>query len=197
MRLQRRHEHAGFAFWGDVRVGPAGLMMSVHNGPLDWRGLNEIWWQMGRSQSRAASLCLKLGLHINAWDSMVSGCRVEPCLVGQTFLKKNSLEERVFVSQHQTLISGSAMSCLKVLQVAFMSTDRFFELLDILGSAFTKGCLSLPVSLLAFFRGGVNLNVSTSTHNNPQQACAWCCRAVESTYRLPATLSLYLLRPFL
>lgn len=75
-----------------------------------------------------------------------------------TFLEKNSLEQRVLISQHQTLIGGRSVALLQRLQRVLVPLDRGLELLDILGPPFAKGRLSLSVPLLALFRRRIDLN---------------------------------------
>jgi hypothetical protein len=71
--------------------------------------------------------------------------------LANTLLKKNALEQRVLVAEHQALISGVAMSGLEVGQVLLMGANSFLELLDVLGSPFPESRLGLPVPLLPFF----------------------------------------------
>ena len=44
--------------------------MSVQNGSLDGRGLNEVLGHMGRSQIGTASLSPKLSLHVDAFNEV-------------------------------------------------------------------------------------------------------------------------------
>lgn len=54
------------------------------------------------------------------------------------------------------------MTLLQILKFLFMMLDSSFQLLDILGSTFSEGCLSLTIPLLSFFRRGINLARITS-----------------------------------
>lgn len=108
-------------------------MVSVHDGSLHRGWLDQILGHMCRTQIRAARLGSEFGLDID------------------TFLEENAFQERVFISEHQTLIGGAAVSRLKVMEVGLMDADGLFELLYVFGSSFSEGCLSLPISLLAFF----------------------------------------------
>jgi hypothetical protein len=74
-------------------------MMPIHDSTLNWRWLHQILWHMGWAQVRAPGLGLELCLNID------------------TFFKKNTLEERILIPEHQTLISSRAMSSLKVIQI--------------------------------------------------------------------------------
>ena len=49
------------------------------------------------------------------------------------------------------------MGRLEVVQVGFVDANGLFELLDILGPAFSEGSLCLSVPLLAFLGCGVDL----------------------------------------
>jgi hypothetical protein len=80
------------------------------------------------------------------------GLGLELCLNIDTFFKKNTLEERILIPEHQTLISSRAMSSLKVIQIWLMHPNSFLELLDVLCAALTEGRLSLAVALLALLR---------------------------------------------
>lgn len=42
-----------------------------------------------------------------------------------TFLEKYTLQERVLVAKHETLVGGMAMSGLQVLQVLLVDADSF------------------------------------------------------------------------
>lgn len=55
------------------------------------------------------------------------------------------------------------MGRLEVMEVGLMDADGLFELLNVFGSAFSEGSLSLSVSLLSFFGRGIDL---------------WCCLLV-------------------
>jgi hypothetical protein len=54
------------------------------------------------------------------------------------------------------------------LDVLLVNLYGFLELLDVFGSAFAKGRLGLPVSLLSLFRSSVDLALQSATSN--QQA---------------------------
>lgn len=94
---------------------------------------------MSRAQVGAASLGSKLGLDID------------------TLLEEDTFQERVLVSEHQTLIGGGAVSRLEVVEVGLMDTDGLFELLYVFGTTLSEGGLSLPVPLFAFLGRGVDL----------------------------------------
>jgi hypothetical protein len=49
------------------------------------------------------------------------------------------------------------VSSLEVVKVRLVSADGFFKLLDVLGAPFPKRSLSLSVTLLPLFRGGIDL----------------------------------------
>jgi hypothetical protein len=66
-----------------------------------------------------------------------------------TFFEKNSLKERVLVSEHQAFVSSIAVGGLEVVQIRFVHPNGFLELFDILGPALAKRGLCLSVSLLA------------------------------------------------
>lgn len=66
MRLKRGWEACVWlGFGSDVGVRSAGLMMSVHNGPLHRGWLDQVLRHMSWAQVRAASLGSKLGLDID------------------------------------------------------------------------------------------------------------------------------------
>lgn len=115
--------------------------MSVHNSTLDWRRLNYVLRHMSRSQVGATSLCTKFGLNI---DSL---------------FEKNTLEQRILVSKHQTLIGSSAVSRLEIMEVGLMDTDGLFELLYVFSSTFTESSLSLSVPLLSLFGSRIDLDI--------------------------------------
>mgnify|MGYP005989002645 FL=1 len=106
--------------------------MAAHDGTLDGRRLNQVLGHVGWSEGRAASLGLELSVYVDA------------------LLEQDSLEERVLVAEHQTLISGCAVSSLEVVEVGFMAEDGLFQLLDVLRASLTESSLGLSVSLLAF-----------------------------------------------
>lgn len=72
-------------------------------------------------------------------------------LLDSTFFQQNSLQERVLVTEHQTLICGAAVTLLKGLERLLVMFDGSLELLDVFRSPFTKRGLRLSVSLLSFF----------------------------------------------
>jgi hypothetical protein len=51
------------------------------------------------------------------------------------------------------------MGSLKIMKIRFMDSNGFLQLLDVLGATLSKGCLSLTISLFAFFGGGINLDI--------------------------------------
>lgn len=112
--------------------------MPVQESPLNWRWLHQILGNMSWTKVWTASLGAKLSLHIN------------------TFFKENALEQRVLVTQHQALISRVPVGRLKVGEVLLMGANGLLQLLDVLGSPFSESRLSLPVSLLPFFRGRID-----------------------------------------
>jgi hypothetical protein len=69
-----------------------------------------------------------------------------------TFFQENSLQERVLVTEHQTLIRRAAVTLLKRLERLLIVFDGSLELLDIFRPPFTKRGLRLSISLLSFFR---------------------------------------------
>lgn len=112
---------------------------------------------MGRAQVGAARLGPQLSLDINACYSVSMFAREVPACSELTFLEKYTFEERVLVSQHQTLVGSRPVSRLEVVEVGLMDTDSLLELLDVLGASLAKSSLCLTVTLLAFLRGGVDL----------------------------------------
>lgn len=94
---------------------------------------------MGWSQARTTRLGAKFSLDI---DSL---------------FEENTLEKRVLVSKHQTLIGSRAVSRLEVVEVGLMDADGLFELLYVFSSAFTKSSLSLSVPLLSFYGSRIDL----------------------------------------
>jgi hypothetical protein len=77
--------------------------------------------------------------------------------VRRTLLKQDPLEQRVLVSQHQTLVCRAAMALLQTLQGLLIALDGSLQLTDILRTTFTEGSLGLSVTLLPFLRGSINL----------------------------------------
>ena len=76
---------------------------------------------------------------------------------GRTFLKQNAFEQRIFVSEHETVVGGGTMALLERGEGVVVLLDGGLELFDIFGATFTEGSLRLTVALLALFRRGVNL----------------------------------------
>ncbi len=106
---------------------------------MDGWWLNKILGHVCRSESWAASLCLQFGVDIDA------------------LFEQDAFKQGVLVAEHETLISSVAVSCLEIVQIGLMNTDGLFQLLDVLGAAFTERSLSLPVSLLTLLRRSVDL----------------------------------------
>lgn len=79
------------------------------------------------------------------------------------------------------------MSGLQAHEVGLVEPDGLFELLDVFRAPFSKGGLSLSVSLLALFRGCVDLGWSVS-----DSFLSHMPTAPARTYRLPAAFSLWL-----
>ena len=75
----------------------------------------------------------------------------------QTFLKKDSLKQRVLVPQHQALVSRSPMALLQILKMILMLLHRSLELFDVFRPPLAESGLGLPVPLLSFFRCSVYL----------------------------------------
>lgn len=94
-------------------------------------------------------LGLKLSLHINA------------------LLEEYALEQRVLISQHQTLVRGGTMSSIQISQRLLLDTDSLLELLDVLGSPLSKRCLGLAVSLLPLLCGRIDLEPRQYSVTNP------------------------------
>lgn len=67
----------------------------------------------------------------------------------RTFFKKDSLQQRIFISQHQTLIGSVSVSRLQIVQVGFVNPDCLLELLDVLGATLAECGLGLSVALFA------------------------------------------------
>lgn len=98
----------------------------------------------------------------SAWTSMPAKISIGKEMikdeeVGRTFLQQDPLEQRVLISQHQTLICRAAMALLQALQGLLIALDGSLELTDILRTTFTEGSLGLSVALLPFLRGSINL----------------------------------------
>lgn len=92
--------------------------------------LRHVCW----AKARAASLGLKFGLDIDS------------------FFEENTLQQRVLVAQHQTLVSGTSVSRLQVGKIRLMDSNRLFQLLDVLCATLSESSLCLTVPLLSFFR---------------------------------------------
>jgi hypothetical protein len=73
------------------------------------------------------------------------------------FLEQDAFQEGVLVTEHQTFISGMAMSCLQVVKIRLMNADGLLQLLDVLCPAFTESCLSLAVTLLPLLWSSIDL----------------------------------------
>lgn len=58
---------AGLQLWGDARVRFAVVVLSIHNGSLDWRWLHNVLGDMRRSEIRTVGLGLQLGLNVDAY----------------------------------------------------------------------------------------------------------------------------------
>jgi hypothetical protein len=86
-----------------------------------------------------------------------------------TFLKQDPFQERILVSQHETLVSCTPMGGLQVVKIGLMHPDGLFQLLDVLRSAFSKRSLSLAVTLLPLFGSGIDLE-GVSTNMSPRGA---------------------------
>jgi hypothetical protein len=132
VRLQRRRElaDARFEFGSNAGVRTPGLVMTVHNSPLNrWR-LHQVLGHMSWTKIRTACFGAKLSLYIN------------------TFFEENALKKRVLIPEHETLVGGRPMGGLKALKIPFVDADGLLELLDVFGPAFSEGSLGLPVSLL-------------------------------------------------
>lgn len=52
-----------------------------------------------------------------------------------------------------------SVCCLQIGKVLLVGTDSIFKLLDVLSPALTERSLSLAVSLLAFLRGSIDLDI--------------------------------------
>lgn len=75
-----------------------------------------------------------------------------------TLFEQDSLQQRILIPQHQTLISSSAVILLESLQAIFITLDGGLELADILSATFTESRLRLSVALLTLLRGCVDLD---------------------------------------
>lgn len=100
---------------------------------------------MSRAQVWTARLSSKLSLHVNA------------------LLKKNALQERVLVAEHQTFIGSCSMGTLQIVQVGLMHANSLLELLDVLSTTLSESGLRLAIALLAFLRSSVNRLATTLT----------------------------------
>ena len=74
-----------------------------------------------------------------------------------TFFQQDTLEQRVFIAQHQALVGSRTMTLLQRAKSIFVLLDRRLKLLDVLGPAFSERSLSLPIPLLAFLGRCVDL----------------------------------------
>lgn len=82
---------------------------------------------------------LKFGLHVDA------------------LLEQNALKQRVFVPQHEALISCGAMSSIEIGQGLLLDTDCLLQLLDVLCPPFSESSLRLSVPLLPLLCSSVDL----------------------------------------
>jgi hypothetical protein len=106
------------------------LLLTIQHSFLHRRGLTGDGRRTVRSKVGAAFES-KLGLDID------------------TLFQENALQQRILVPEHQTLISSSTVALLESLERFLMMLDGRFELLDVLCSSLTEGCLRLAISLLA------------------------------------------------
>jgi hypothetical protein len=74
-----------------------------------------------------------------------------------TFLYQYALEERILVSQHQTLVGRGAMACLQGLNGFLLQLDGALQLFNIFCAAFSERRLGLSIALLALLGGGIYL----------------------------------------
>lgn len=114
-------------------------MVSVQEGTLDRRRLDQVLWHVSRAKGRTTRLGAEFSLDIDP------------------FLKENTFQERVLVAQHQTLICSMTVGGLQVVEILLMDTDGLFQLLDVLGSPLTEGRLSLAVALFPLLRSCIDL----------------------------------------
>lgn len=126
--------------------GGDGLAGTAHDGSLDGGRLHQVLGGMRRAKGWATGLGLQFGLDVDA------------------LLKKDPLQERVFVAEHQALVSSRAVGGLQVVKVGLMDADSLFQLLDVLSASLAESSLSLSVSLLALFRGSIDLHMIISKH---------------------------------
>lgn len=76
-----------------------------------------------------------------------------------TLLQQNPFQQRILVSQHETLVSSGAMALLQTLKLFFMVFDRGLQLFDILRPPLSEGRLCLAVPLFSLFRCGIDLSI--------------------------------------
>lgn len=102
----------------------------------------------------------------SAWTSIPKDPSARICVhwiqASITFLYQYALEERILVSQHQTLVGGRAMACLQVLQRFLLHLDVALQLFNVFRAAFAKRGLGLPVALLPFLGGGIYLVIRSA-----------------------------------
>lgn len=77
----------------------------------------------------------------------------------RTFFQENSLQKRVLVTKHQTLICRTPVTLLKRLERLLIMFDSSLKLLNVLRPPFTERGLRLSVSLLSFLRCGIYLQI--------------------------------------
>ena len=112
-------------------------------------------WLVGAGALVGPSNGLELLSRNSAWTSM-PGIDQNGNQLGRsnmstsTFLEENSLEKRVLVPEHQTLVRGAAVILLEGLQAFLVVFDGIFELLDVLRAPLAESSLSLSVALFAF-----------------------------------------------
>lgn len=74
-----------------------------------------------------------------------------------TFFKEDTLEERVLIPKHQTLVGGVTVSSLELVEILLVHTDCFLQLLDVLRTPLAESGLSLAIPLFPFLRRGIYL----------------------------------------
>lgn len=99
----------------------------------------------------------------------MSGTKVGTPMLGLKFglyidplLEENALQQRVFVSQHETLICCCTMSRIEVGQGLLLDADGLLELLDILCTSLSESSLCLPIPLLPLLCGRIDLAIVSS-----------------------------------
>lgn len=156
---RRQGRRAGFELRCDAGCRAAGVG-SAEDGARKRRRLHQVLGYMSWTKVRTASFGSKLSLYINTCGA--AAFAVSNDLVGPrafmvvedqiymtfTFLKEDSLEQGVFVPQHQTLVCGIAVGCLEAVEVLFVGADGLLQLLDVLGPTLSESSLCLPIPLL-------------------------------------------------